>query len=205
METPKTLIFLDIDGVLAIYGKLQTDLMQNLNRFIEYAGVKNIDIIFNTAWNCHTLEVMKKMFEDAGFKYTQCLIGQTAGCNGGIQLVKEYLEKRDLLGTPFIVIDDSTKMKESWGRLAHCSTQKGFVENSLARAINIFDRGISNGFLESVHALINLDNEINRIANESPWLDDEYKQKYIDEIKVLSNNIEAMTDEDFLRAALLIK
>jgi len=123
------LLFLDIDGVLNRNNdRFDPTLVENLNWLM--TRWPNLQIVFNTAWNLHPLNDMRDWLVDAGFEHPKRLHGQTAACSGGGNLVRRYLTDNDLVGTPFIIIDDSSHdYNEMWCRLIKCQGRRGFDED----------------------------------------------------------------------------
>ena len=163
------LCFLDIDGVVCLNGdKLEPKLISNLNALLDHDP--RIQVVFNTAWNSQSLDWMKAEFVKAGFKHPDRLIGQTLGTSGGGGLVRSWLRDHAQPGTPYLLIDDSTRAYDMmWGRLVHCRLSVGFDEERLEAAKALVDRAITPEG-ERRALLVNLSLEVARLQDETPWL-----------------------------------
>ena len=168
----EVIILLDIDGVLCLDGRnLNRDLVANLNLVVsDGAGPSGTTIVFNTAWNRLPLETMKSLLAEAGFRYPECLVGQTNGCHGGGDPAREWLRDNNRVGTPYVMIDDSTNVGMSWGRLAHCNTGEGLTRAVVDKALSIIRRGIGCSKDEVQHLADNLRLENHRLSTRCPWL-----------------------------------
>lgn len=194
------LIFLDIDEVLARYGKLQYDRIARLNRIIE-ACPSPARIVFNTSWNIYSLDGMQKRLTKAGFAYPKALHGQTGSTRGGGEPIREWLVKHNEVGTPFLILDDSTRdLGAMWCRLAHCRIGiEGLSEEVLQEALTILHRPISEA-TERAAALRTLYRHVLKVLDAS-WLTTEQKLQYAQEYNVLSSQL--LQEPDFLKAAYL--
>jgi hypothetical protein len=204
----KVLVFLDIDGVCnkhggPHHGKLNPELVGHIGRLIQRHRF-DTQIVFNTAWNTNTLDEMKVMFTAAGFKHPECLVGQTSSTRGGGHPIREYLIENDLIGTPFIIIDDSTHdYGEMWCRLIACNGSKGFDKIALKEATEQMWHSSPNESRDRHAAIDRLLRDCHRLARRCPWLTDEQRQGYI---RRNLNLIEhCLLVPDFLVAAYLKK
>lgn len=163
------LCFLDIDGVICLNGdKLDPKLVANLDALLDHDP--RIEVVFNTAWNIKPLDGMKAAFVEAGFRHPDRLAGQTAGTSGGGDLVRSWLQDHAPPGTPYLLIDDSTRAYDMmWGRLVHCRSETGFDEERLEAAKALVDRTVTPEG-ERRALLVNLSLEVARLLDETPWL-----------------------------------
>lgn len=204
MNTKPTIIFLDIDEVLADYGKLQRDRIANLNHIVWEARDFNPRIVLNTAWNSHTLDEMWDMLVEHGFEYPEILLGQTAGCQGGGHLARQWLRDNGMVGKPYIAIDDSTRYQESVGRLVQCTDpKKGLTREVADQALDTIRGGIQRPALEIQRALGYLEMEQERLFFRTPWLTREQRDETIRENMDEMARIAAMDHKEFMRAACL--
>jgi hypothetical protein len=195
---------LDVDGVLVLVGrKFHRPAVAELNYFIREVGPDNIRIVFNTAWNLHTVDEMRTFLVVAGFEYPTCLHGQTAGTQGGGGLAREWLRDNDGVGTPYIMIDDSTRCQASWGRLAQCITAQGMTRKVADKAVAIYQRGIADAETELQHVEANILADNFRIVTSTPWLSDEERYKYTQ--RNLDDAREIVSDPNFMQSACLIR
>lgn len=125
-------LFLDIDGVLAAHGgphhgDLDPVMVQRLNRKVgrRYAG-RQCRIVINSAWNAKGLDEVTDRLAEAGLDPT--LIHDTTGSyQGGGEPVRRYLIENDLVGSPYLILDDSAhNYFEMWCRLVKVDGNKGF-------------------------------------------------------------------------------
>jgi len=142
------LIFLDIDGVLVLNGrKFERKLVNHLNNLIAtyfWKSGKNVEIVFNSAWNVNPIDDMKKWLAEAGFLYTNCIIGKTPGTSGGGELIRRWLTTNNRVGEPFILLDDSSHdIQAMWCRIAQSVTSKGFNRTVARKAETIMLRKIT--------------------------------------------------------------
>ena len=193
------LIFLDIDETLAEYRKILPDRVSCLNWVIHHSP-EPCQIVFNTAWNIHNLEFMREKLIAAGFQYPECILGQTYGNQGGGDLIREWLTKNNQIGTPFIIIDDSTRhMKGLWSRLAHCDPVTGFTPEVAERALQIMHRDITEEG-ERQAACENL-LRCALLQQTKDWLTKEQKAEFTKSYLDLMATL--LATEDFLREAYL--
>ena len=195
-------IFLDMDGVLSLSSQvIESRCVFQLNRIVHDIGTDRVRIVFNTAWNCHSLDEMRIRMVAAGFAYPDTLWSQTDGTHGGGQLAREWLRDHGEVGCPYVIVDDSTNMGPSWGRIAHCSLAMGLTAAIADQAIAIARRGIQHADIEKQFAIEALRREIVRLKTRTPWLSSKERSPLIklDQalIKVLSK------DKDFLRNAAM--
>jgi len=199
-------IFLDVDGVMNAYGseshgKLDPKLVANLNTLMVS---RNLQVVFNSAWNVYGIEQLRKDFVTAGLTRPMDLIDTTARYSGGGDLVRKYLIEHDLVGTPFIIIDDGTQnYGEMWCRLAVCDGRKGFNNEVLARADFLAgkcwqpdeerDRKMAATYLME-HAMW--------LAFKTKWLTIEQRQHYIAASFEIATH--CLTDPDFMEDAMLV-
>lgn len=117
------IIFLDIDGVMNMYGASSRTFMKDYGQHIEphlvnrlnyiCENVKDLKIVISSAWK-NDMEDLQKQLEEQGFKYWQLIIGKTIhpiklAYNGlGYQFrgeqIKEWLDRNKV--TKYLVIDD---------------------------------------------------------------------------------------------------
>jgi hypothetical protein len=200
----KYVIFLDIDGVLALVGmKLEPTLVDNLNYLVKRFNPEAIEIVLNTAWNIKTLDKMKDLMIQAGFLFPECLIGQTSGTSGGGVLARDWLSDNGRVGTPYIMIDDSTKVQESWSRLVRCNTKNGFTRFLAKKAFLLLKRGISNPEIEKHFAVKNIAEFQKQILNKSQWLSHEQRLFYVKELNDQMSKILSMSNSQFMKASSL--
>lgn len=204
----KLLVFLDIDGVCnkhggPHHGELNPELVGHLGQLLQRHRF-DAQVVFNTAWNTNTLDEMKAMFTAAGFKHPEVLVGQTSSNAGGGHPIREYLIWNDLIGTPFIIIDDSTKdYGEMWCRLIVCDGSKGFDKVALKEATEQMWHSNPNESRDRHAAIDRLIIDCHRLARRTPWLTDEQRQGYI---RRNLNLIEhCLLVPNFLEAAFLKK
>lgn len=193
------LIFLDMDEVLAQYGKIQPDRVARLNRIVASTPTP-ARIVFNTAWNIHTMDQMRGFLVAAGFAYPDTLHSQTAGNEGGGELIRRWLRDNGEVGTPFLILDDSTRdLRAMWCRLGRCLGADGLSDVVLAQALDIIQRPIHplRECLAAAHALTK-DSE--RIL-AADWLTPEERNQYALSSIRLAQTL--MEDPDFLKSAYL--
>lgn len=199
-----TIIFLDIDEVLAEYGKLQRDRIAHLNHIVWEARDFDPRIVFNTAWNRHTLDEMWDMLVEHGFEYPEVLIGQTAGCGGGGHLARQWLRDNGMVGKPYIAIDDSAHYQESIGRLVQCTDPKKGLTREIANiALDLIALGIRHPEAEVLRTMDYFVGEQDRLLLRTPWLTDEQRDEAMQENLNEMARIAAMDHKDFMRAACL--
>lgn len=196
------LLFLDVDGVLNRHDKswLDPELVANLNWLV--ARCSEIKIVFNTAWNRHPVAKLKTMMEDAGFKHPARIRGKTDSCSGGGEPCRRYLEAHDLVGTPYIIIDDSDHdYGEMWCRLVKCQSNRGFDEKRRGAANDLAwksrnpdedrDRRIAvGGLVDRAFQVMQAD-----------WLTPEQKESYV--ARDLDLAAQCITMPDFHRRAMV--
>lgn len=199
----KVVLFLDIDGVLCLTGRtLDPRLVAALNILIKCGCPSDIRIVFNTAWNIHSLDEMRGFMVAAGFKYPECIQGQTAGMSGGGELARQWLRDNGMVGTPYVMVDDSTRMQSSWGRLAQCRTDEGLNLKVVGKALDIIRRGVEHEVVEKACAFNNLMEDNQRLISATPWLSDEERKGYIQ--RNFAEAKEIMDDPNFMRSACLV-
>lgn len=198
-------IFLDIDGVLAHHGKISEENVVNLNSLISSVGADNVKVVFNTAWNCHSLEKMIFFLEEKGFRYSKCLFSQTEGCAGGGKLVRDWLLKNDYVGSPYVIVDDGTNQGVSFGRYVHCDPKVGLTNYDAWIGANILKSGILSPKDEHLFAKMNADAEKQRLINETPWLTPDQREDCLRSHQALINELNTMSSEDFMVSAMLKK
>lgn len=199
-----TILFLDIDEVLAEYGKLQRDRIDHLNHIIWEARDLDPRIVFNTSWNRHPMDKMWDMLVEHGFEYPEVLLGQTAGCNGGGHLARQWLRDNGMVGKPYIAIDDSARYQESIGRLVQCSDPKlGLTREIADRALELIHDGIRASETEMLRTSDYFEKEQDRLVLRTPWLTPEQRAEYIRNNMAEMARITAMTGKEFMQAACL--
>jgi len=204
-------IFLDIDGVMNSYGgehqdSLDPQKVRWLSKLMAHGwGGRHIEVVFNTAWNVHDLDYMKKAFTEAGFRYPDQLTGQTNSCGGGGDPVRDYLIDNDLVGTPFIIIDDGTKnYGEMWCRLIRCDGHRGFREVEYKAASDLTWKARNpNEPRDRRLAVDHLVEHTHWLATKNPWLDDVQRRAAV--AANLDLVAHCLLVPDFLEAALLVK
>ena len=201
--------FLDIDGVMTDHtsNKLMPDQVACLNQLVERCmwGGHTVKIIFNTAWNIHTLEYMVDAFTAAGFKYPEMLVGQTDSTGGGGDPVRRWLTEQGVTGEPYLIIDDSVSCyREMRCRLIHCMPTEGLT-------MSVVERASASGYLdhkldeqcERDRATAALFGEAQRLAYRTPWLTPVQRAGYIRE--TLDLLAHCLVVPNFLEAAYLKK
>jgi hypothetical protein len=197
-------IFLDIDEVLAEYGKLRHDRIAHLNYIIREARDFDPRIVFNTAWNSHTLDEMCVMMTANGFEYPEVLIGQTAGCQGGGILARQWLRDNRAVGKPYIAIDDSSHYQESMGRLVQCTDPLVGLTGEIAdQALDMIRGGILDPETEVRRAEDRFTNEHLRLLHRTPWLTQEEREASLRANLETMNRVVKMKPNEFMRAACL--
>ena len=195
------IIFCDVDEVLALNGKLQPDLVQNLTRIIDRSTTIP-RIIMNTAWNRHSLQEMREHLKNAGFPYAGRICGQTDGCQGGWGLAHKWLVDNQALGQPYLILEDrASGWGSSWGRLAHCRDNLGLTRDVASRAIDIMTRPITEHG-ERQACVMALMTEWDRLSRVD-YLSEKDQRKLIQDVKTLV--VKVIRDKDFLRSAHLIR
>lgn len=117
-------------------------LVANLNLILD--ACPDPRIVFNTAWNIHPRDDMRRFLETAGFRYGDCLVGRTAGCGGGGGLARQWLRENREEGTPYLIVDDSThELEASWSRIAVCQSAEGVTQDVVDQALRIIFRQIT--------------------------------------------------------------
>jgi len=181
-------LFIDIDGVMNRYGGahqggIAPDLVGVLGVLLSDHPSWEFRVVFNSAWNIHSMKDMVAAFVKAGFgHHSHCLFDQTNSSHGGGGPVRDYLTENGLVGHPFMIIDDETRdYGEMWCRLIRCDGKRGFDVNRVKAAIDLFykvtrrpnedrDRGLAvSHLIEHCHWL----------AAETPWLTAEQRKGYI--------------------------
>lgn len=197
----KTLIFLDIDEVVAFQGQLNQGLINNLNILIAKIG-QPVEVVFNTSWNVKPLAEVKALFLEGGFWYGNCLVGQTDSTRGGGPPIRDWFKANpDQIGCPYLCIDDSTREYGfQWGRLVRCENTEGFTEARVEEALAILARPLEQ---EQEACIVALAREANRLMTRTPWLKTEQRVEYTEEhIKVMR---EVWADRKFLQTAFMKK
>jgi len=202
-----TLIFLDIDGVMNRYGHPQQEVLDEhlvgqLNRLQSWLGTQ---VVFNSAWNSHSLDYMKNAFAKAGHLYPATLIGQTGSCAGGGDPVRDYLIENDLVGTPFIIIDDGdSNYGEMWCRLVRCDPNEGFTDKRRNQAEDLIWQALSPREKESRETAVkHLVDHAHWLATRTHWLTPEDRERYIRmDLDLVAH---CLLVPDFLEQALLVK
>lgn len=204
-------VFLDVDGVLNRYGLFHTSsklgiekaLVAELNLLLSIWSTHTYRIVFNTAWNIHTMDYMRATLAAAGFKHPKYLHDQTSSTAGGGGPVRQYILDHNLIGEPFIIIDDSTHdYGEMWCRLLHIDGTKGLTKATRQQAGDLIWRACSpHENRDRKQAVNGLMAECWRLANHTPWLDPSQREK---EIRLtLDLMAHCLTVPDFLGAAFL--
>lgn len=110
----KNIIFLDIDGVLNMYGSsyrtfmkpfgqhIELHLVHRLNYIVEQ--VEEISFVISSSWRFDMKE-LKKQLEQQGFKYWDKVIGSTASLDFRGQEIKAWILSNKFKGK-YLVIDD---------------------------------------------------------------------------------------------------
>lgn len=196
-------IFLDIDGVLAHHGVMNSECIDNLNHVVQQAG--EVRIVFNTAWNCHSLDKMVGFLTRAGFAHPECLYSQTSGNSGGGELVRRWLRDNDVVGSEFVIIDDFTEQQFSRCRLARCITAYGLTVDVANRAIAILNRGITSPTVEKSHAVEELMLENLHVMAYSNWLTNAQRKVYVEKNCAEAVSILSTPDHEFMKLAGLSK
>ena len=172
----------------------------NLNRIIR--AYPDLKIVLNSAWNIEPLADMRNFLVAAGFDYPMSLIGRTASSSGGGLLARQWLVDNNHIGTPYILIDDSTReMGPSWGRLAQCRSKEGLTDKVADNALFILGRGIGTVEVEVACAIHNIMADNLRLITSTPWLTGEQRLGYIKANFAQSDNF--LADPNFLRSACL--
>lgn len=119
------IIFLDIDGVLNMYGASSRTFMKPYGQHIEphlvnrlnyiCENVKGLKIVISSSWR-NDMQDLKKQLEEQGFKYWNKVVGKTPQAyNDGTGLRREFrgeqikywlLDKNLWLNAKYLVIDD---------------------------------------------------------------------------------------------------
>jgi hypothetical protein len=204
-------IFVDVDGVFIRYQsddgpELNPDLVANLNNLMNGWYKYQYRIVFNTSWNARSMDEMRDLFVQAGFKgHPDMLHGQTNSCAGGGNPVRQYLLDHDLVGSPFIIIDDEThNYDELWCRLIQCDGTKGFDDKAQNAANELIWKAVKpNNDRDRRIAIEHLTEECFRLAQRTPWLKPEQREKYLR--RTLDLMAQCHLVEDFLTAAMLTK
>jgi hypothetical protein len=193
------ILFPDVDGVLSLDGEtFDPGCVAQLNRIIATAH-DPCQIVFNSAWNIHGVDVLRAMLVASGFEYPECIIGRTSACCGGGELARSWLVANGKVGTPYVILEDSTShLGASWGRLAHCIPTTGLTPAVADKAIGIIQRGIGSRETESMSAYVNIMAENDRLRG-CDWLTEEQRQTFRLENTRLALAI--MHDVNFLRTA----
>ena len=131
-------LFLDIDGVLAAHGgphhgDLDPVMVQRLNTKVgrRYGG-QQCRIVINSAWNVRGLGEVTDRLAEAGLDPTH-IHDTTGSCQGGGEPVRRYLTENDLVGSPYVILDDSARQYgEMWCRLVKVDGSKGFDKGAAA-------------------------------------------------------------------------
>lgn len=126
------LIFLDIDGVLNMYGSSSRTFMKPYGQHIERhlvdrlnyicKNVKDLKIVISSSWRVD-MEDLQKQLEEQGFKYWKLVIDKTPFAYSGKQKpdktyeiklqfrgqqIKKWLSSNKLDINKYLVIDDET-------------------------------------------------------------------------------------------------
>jgi hypothetical protein len=150
------------------------------------------------------MDEMWDMLVTHGFEYPEVLLGQTGGCQGGGVLARQWLRDNNMVGNPYIAIDDTARYQESIGRLVQCTDPKKGLTGEIAdQALNMIRGGIQPAETEILRALAYFAMERERLAWRTPWLTSKERNGLLLENLNETDRIATMNHKDFMRAACL--
>lgn len=112
----KNIIFLDIDGVLNMYGSSYRTFMKPYGQHIEQhlccrlnyivEQVEDLSFVISSSWRLNMLDLETQM-KESGFKYWDKVIGKTPSLNFRGDEIKKWIDTNSFKGK-YLVIDDES-------------------------------------------------------------------------------------------------
>lgn len=160
----RKIIFLDIDGVIAVppTWKLSIAKQELLGKILEKTDA---EIVLSSSWRCLTLEDTKDRMTEAGFLYTDKLVGVTIRAyhyiEGGVHLsiprgveIKQWLDtnihsdngrnydrKEPKVDFNYVILDDDSDMLlEQEKNFIKTDSEQGIQEHDVYKAIGILNQ-----------------------------------------------------------------
>ena len=156
----KSLLFLDIDGVLNCFGpdghpphpfkdKFEADKIELLNEIIK---ATNCFVVLSSAWRkCNSFLRMRAIFSRVGLlqprkryiDHVPCMCDFRPRMHGRGHQIEEYLKQNDqwIEQPPNIVIlDDRDDMEPFMGRLVHTKSTQGLTKAHVTKAIKLLGK-----------------------------------------------------------------
>ena len=110
------IIFLDVDGVLNMYGSSYITFMKPYGQHIEphlvcrlnyiCENVKDLKIVISSSWRS-VMEDLEKQIKEQGFKYWDKVIDKTPDLNFRGEEIKKWIDINSFNGK-YLVLDDET-------------------------------------------------------------------------------------------------